>query len=73
MSYVKSINISMLKESDIAILKDSIDKMGFSEADYRIVEFGSSGREMKILSPFLHRALKVIRKTEYTKSKKGNT
>ena len=67
MSYMKTVNLSMLKESDIAILKDSIDRMGFSSNDYRIVEYGSNGVEMKITSPFLHRILKIIRKTEYKK------
>jgi hypothetical protein len=65
--YIKTLDLSLLKDSDIAILKESIGKMGFSANDYRIVEFGSHGVEMKISSPFLHRALKVIRKTIYTK------
>jgi hypothetical protein len=67
MDYVKTLNLSSLSNSDIAILKDSIAKMGFPSKDYRIVEYGSDGVEMKVLSPFLHRALKVIRKTEYKK------
>ncbi len=67
MNYVKSISLSDLRDSDVAILKDSIAKMGFSDSDYRIVEYGSHGLEMKVLSPFLHRALKVIRKTKYIK------
>jgi hypothetical protein len=70
MGYIKTINLSGLSKSDIAILKDSVAKMGFSEKDYRIVEFGSDGVEMKITSPFLHRILKIIRKTEYTKGGK---
>jgi hypothetical protein len=69
MNYMKTINISMLSKSDIAILNDSIDKMGFASNDYRIVEYGSDGVEMKVTSPFLHRILKVIRKTEYEKKK----
>lgn len=71
MGYVKTIDLSMLRGSDMAILKDSIDKMGFSNKDYRIVEYGSDGVELKIMSPFLHRILKVMRKTQYTKRRNG--
>ncbi len=69
MSYIKTIGLSELSESDIAILKENIAKLGFKESDYRIVEFGSHGAEMKIKSPFLHKILKVIRKTVYIKRK----
>ena len=67
MAYMKTVNLSMLSDSDIAILKDTLDRMEFSNSDYRIVEYGSNGKEMKIMSPFLHRTLKVIRKTTYSK------
>jgi len=70
MAYLKTINLNTLSDSDIAILKDTLDKLGFTASDYRIVEYGSHGVEMKVTSPFLHRIMKVIRRTEYKKKRK---
>ena len=69
MESVKTISLTALKDSDRYILEEAIHKLGFTASDYRVVEYGSYESEMKIFSPFLHRFLKVIRKSTYTKSK----
>lgn len=70
MGYIKTIGLSMLNSSDIAILEESIARLGFSKKHYRIVEFGSHGLEMKVTSPFLHKIMKVSKRIKYAKEGK---
>jgi len=65
--YHKKINISNLKINEIARLEDMIIILGYASYDYKFNHYGAYNVELIISNPLLHRDLKIIRKTKYSK------
>lgn len=68
--YQKQINLDLLKLKDIVVLEKLINKLGYKNIfDYKI-NYYNHMVELIIINKELHRDLKVVRKTKYTKVEK---
>ena len=65
--YQKQINLDLLRLKEIAVLEKLINKLGYKNVtDYKFNHYNHKV-ELIIINRDLHRDLKIIRRTKYTK------
>ena len=68
--YQKQINLDLLRLKEIAVLEKLINKLGYKNiSDYKINYYNHTA-ELIVINRDLHRDLKIIRRTKYTKINK---
>ena len=68
--YQKHINLDLLRLKEIAVLEKLINKLGYKNiSDYKINYYNHTA-ELIVINRDLHRDLKIIRRTKYTKTEK---
>ena len=68
--YQKQINLDLLKVKDIVALEKLINRLGYKNVtDYKFNHYNHKV-ELIIINRDLHRDLKIIRRTKYTKINK---
>ena len=68
--YQKQINLDLLRLKEIAVLEKLINKLGYKNiSDYKINSYNHTA-ELIVINRDLHRDLKIIRRTKYTKINK---
>ena len=68
--YQKQINLDLLKVKDIIALEKLINRLGYKNVtDYKFNHYNHKV-ELIIINRDLHRDLKIIRRTKYTKINK---
>ena len=68
--YQKQINLDLLRLKEIAVLEKLINKLGYKNVtDYKFNHYNHKV-ELIIINRDLHRDLKIIRRTKYTKINK---
>ena len=68
--YQKQINLDLLKVKDIAALEKLINRLGYKNVtDYKFNHYNHKV-ELIIINRDLHRDLKIIRRTKYTKTER---
>ena len=68
--YQKQINLDLLRLKEIAVLEKLINKLGYKNiSDYKI-NYYNHNTELIVINRDLHRDLKIIRRTKYTKINK---
>ena len=68
--YQKQINLDLLRLKEIAVLEKLINKLGYKNiSDYKINYYNHTA-ELIVINRDLHRDLKIIRRTEYTKTER---
>ena len=68
--YQKQINLDLLKVKDITALEKLINRLGYKNVtDYKFNHYNHKV-ELIIINRDLHRDLKIIRRTKYTKINK---
>ena len=65
--YQKQINLDLLRLKEIAVLEKLINRLGYKNiSDYKINYYNHTA-ELIVINRDLHRDLKIIRRTKYTK------
>ena len=68
--YQKQINLDLLRLKEIVVLEKLINKLGYKNVtDYKFNHYNHKV-ELIIINRDLHRDLKIIRRTKYTKINK---
>ena len=68
--YQKQINLDLLRLKEIAVLEKLINKLGYKNiTDYKINYYNHTA-ELIVINRDLHRDLKIIRRTKYTKTER---
>jgi hypothetical protein len=68
--YQKQINLDLLRLKEIAVLEKLINKLGYKNiSDYKINYYNHTA-ELIVINRDLHRDLKIIRRTKYTKTER---
>ena len=68
--YQKQINLDLLRLKEIAFLEKLINKLGYKNiSDYKINYYNHTA-ELIVINRDLHRDLKIIRRTKYTKTER---
>ena len=68
--YQKQINLDLLRLKEIAVLEKLINKLGYKNiSDYKINYYNHTA-ELIGINRDLHRDLKIIRRTKYTKTER---
>jgi hypothetical protein len=65
--YHKRVDLENLKISEITRLEELIKKLGYDSNDYKLNHYGSHSVELIVTNQELHRDLKTIRRTKYSK------
>ena len=72
--YQKQINLDLLRLKEIVVLEKLINKLGYKNiSDYKINYYNHTAEliaELIVINRDLHRDLKIIRRTKYTKINK---
>ena len=68
--YQKQINLDLLRLKEIAVLEKLINRLGYKNiSDYKINYYNHTA-ELIVINRDLHRDLKIIRRTKYTKTER---
>jgi len=68
--YQKQINLDLLRLKEIVVLEKLINKLGYKNiSDYKINYYNHTA-ELIVINRDLHRDLKIIRRTKYTKTER---
>ena len=68
--YQKQINLDLLRLKEIVVLEKLINKLGYKNVtDYKFNHYNHKV-ELIIINRDLHRDLKIIRRTKYTKTER---